>query len=183
MLLLHKRLVLTVIFFIILTTFSAQSTWIYDKEERPTCNMIERPLKCDQSKYPKGAYYQTIENYAPITGNDSLVRVLSSETSLTLSFKKKGVTMLARQCSPGCTYPNPFKYLYEKKGRWKMQGDTVMITWEYQKDTISAKWLHLTGANSYTLKYERDHRTNYPVIGCRSALIVNDRDLFIGYGN
>jgi hypothetical protein len=166
-----KYLLFVVIFLIVLTNVRAQK--------------IESRKECQQPTYPKGAYDQTVEQYSNTTQKDSVTSFsVVSELSVILNFKKsKKVTLLVRQCSPNCTYPNPFKYVYEKKGTWIIQTDTVTIIWKYRKDALSAKWFLLKNTESYKLKYERYYKTNYPIIGCRSALIPEDKNPFIGYGN
>ncbi len=179
---LKKYLLAITIFLINVTKFNAQNK---QPEERLTCNMRIKSPQCYQPQKPKGTYYQHVEQYSDITKNDSLsVRYMTSELSVIISLnKRKKATMLVRQCSPNCTYPNPFKYLYEKKGSWSFQDDTVTIIWKYQRDTLSSKWLCLIQRDTFKLKYERDYKTNYPVIDCKSALTPKDKNPFIGYGN
>jgi len=166
-------------FLIIQTNICAQAT---QPEERLTCNMRLKQPECNQPDKPKGSYHQITEQYS--FGTDSLIRTVYSELSVTIRFtKKKEVIMFARQCLPICTSLNSYKYLYGKKGNWKMQSDTLIITWKYHKDNPKAKWERLKIKSSDKLKYERDYTNNYPVIGCKSALIPINKIPFIGYGN
>ncbi len=179
---LKKYLLAIAIFLINVTNFNAQNK---QPEERLTCNMRIKSPQCNQPQKPKGAYYQHVEQYSDITKNDSLsVRYITSELSLILNFKKsKKAKLLVRQSVSRSVNLTTFAYLYEKEGSWKMQMDTVIIIWKYQKDTLSTKWLRLAQRDTFKLKYERDYKTNYPVIDCKSALIPKDKNPFIGYGN